>query len=340
MKAGLNLSHERGIALFLVLWVMALLTVIAGEFCHAIRMEVNITRNFKEETEAHYIAAAGVFWAVGRLVIADGTPAPDRAVEMDAEAADPWRRIHGAMPPVSFGNGRFEVVKENESGKVNLNRAGRPLLEMMLNGFDLDETDKKIIVDSILDWRDRDNWRRADGAESDYYSALPRPYFSKNGDFTTVEELLLVRGVTPEIFYGGLAEMVSVFGDRATPAENRAQRRAEPDFNRININAASPRMVRSLPGMTEAAAAEIMAFRKEKDFLSLPQVFALIGPDVYPAISAYITLKPSPFYTIQSTGTVADGGTRQGVRAVVKIDRQQARGYTVLQWIDYLEYRS
>ncbi len=68
------LKSERGIALFLVLWVMALLTVIAGEFCYAIRTEANITRNFKEETQAYYIAVSGLFWAIGKLVVNEFVP--------------------------------------------------------------------------------------------------------------------------------------------------------------------------------------------------------------------------------------------------------------------------
>ena len=62
MKAFRN---EKGIALFLVLWVLTLLSVIAGEFCFAMRTEVNMTRNFKGQTEAYYIALAGMNRAIG-----------------------------------------------------------------------------------------------------------------------------------------------------------------------------------------------------------------------------------------------------------------------------------
>ena len=60
-----------------------------------------------------------------------------------------------------------------------------------------------IIVDSILDWKDADDLHRLNGAESDYYLSLPNPYRAKDANFDTLEELLLVRGVTPEILYGG-----------------------------------------------------------------------------------------------------------------------------------------
>jgi general secretion pathway protein K len=332
-------KSERGIALYLVLWVMALLTVIAGEFCHAVRTEVNVTRNFREETETYYIAAAGVFWAVGELVAGDQMGGAGLMGGGAGDKDDVRRRFNVDIPPVPFGNGQFKVEKENESGKVNLNRAGEPLLRMMLNNFNISDETRNIIVDSILDWRDKDGLRHAGGAENEYYRSLPEPYSCRNDDFTTIEELLLVRGVTPEIFYGGLREMVSVCQEQEKPLEKDKPRRDEADFHRININAASLRMLRSLPGMTEEMAEEIAAYREEKDFQSLPEVFSLVGSDIYTAISSYITLKPSPYYTIRSTGTLPESRTRQGVQAVVKIGRSLKKGYEVIQWIDDLEYR-
>ncbi|TVQ01592.1 MAG: general secretion pathway protein GspK [Planctomycetaceae bacterium] len=58
------------------------------------------------------------------------------------------------------------------------------------------------IADAILDWLDEDDEPRPFGAELEYYSALPTPYAPKNGPIDSVEELLLVRGVTPELLFG------------------------------------------------------------------------------------------------------------------------------------------
>ena len=340
------LKSERGIALFLVLWVMALLTVIAGEFCYAMRTEVNITRNFKEETQTYYIAVSGLFWAIGELVVNEFVPRTVKAPAAEEEPEDIRWRINTDIPAIPFGEGQFKVEKENESGKVNLNRAGASLLKMMLNSFELEDTDKNIIVDSIMDWRDKGNFHRVNGAKDDYYLSLPQPYKCKNGDFTSIEELLLVRGVTPEIFYDGLKDMVTVYQDKETvtvtvTASGRYnQIWEESDFNRININAASPRMLRALPRMTEDMVQAIMKYREKKDFRSLSDLALMVGSDIYAGISPYITLRLSPYYTIKSVGMVKDSQTRQGVQAVVKIDRKLKKGYAVIQWIDCLEYRS
>ena len=58
------------------------------------------------------------------------------------------------------------------------------------------------IADAILDWIDEDDEARPYGAEREYYSTLPTPYEPANGPLQSVEELLLVRGVTPELLFG------------------------------------------------------------------------------------------------------------------------------------------
>lgn len=323
-------------ALFLVLWVMALLTVIAGEFCYSIRTEVDITRNFKEETRAYYIARAGLYWMIGELVTNESLPRPRGTPDGGDVPEDLRWRLTYDMPAVSFGEGRFEVRKENESGKVNLNRAGRSLLKMMLDNFEVDDEDKAVIVDSIMDWRDKNELHHPNGAENDYYRSLAEPYSCKNDDFTTVEELLLVRGVTPRIFYGGLREMVSVYQDAEKSPSSAQKRKAMVDYNRININAASARMLHSLPGMTPETVESVLHFRKKKDFRSRTEIYDIVGPDIYKAISTFITMKPSPYYTIYATGMLDESPARQGVRAVVRIDRKLDKGYDIIQWVDRL----
>lgn len=334
------LKSERGIALYLVLWVMALLTVIAGEFAYAIRTEANITRNFKEETQAYYLATSGVSWAVKELIVNDIVPQPVQPAEAEETQTDVRVRINTNIPPVPFGVGQFKVEIENESGKVNLNRAGEPLLRILLNTFALDDDAKNIIVDSIMDWRDKDNLHRVNGAEDEYYQSLAEPYKCKNGDFTAIEELLLVRGVTPAIFYGGLRDMISVYQTTETPIRPGSPRKVEVDFTRININAGSPQLLHSLPLMTEDSVQEILKYREKKDFRSLAELIPIVGAEIYTAISPYVTLTMSPYYTIKASGILAESRTRQGVQAVVKIDRTLPKGYAVIQWIDNLEYRS
>ena len=331
----------------MVLWVLALLSVIVGEFCFAMRTEVNVTRNFKEQTEAYYIALAGLNRAIGELirneVILQKVKQPKSEKEEEGlegeEEQDRWR-INVDIPPVPYAQGQFEVKISNENGKININGANAALLRIMLNGFDIEEKQKSIIVDSIMDWRDKDNLHRLNGAEDDYYRSLSEPYECKDGDFDSVEELLMVRGVTPEIFYSGLKKMVTVF--KAPDKIKRLSygtKTVRPDLNKININAASPDVLLALPSMTDDLVQEIMNFRKERDFRSLTEISSLIGSDVYNAISPYITLEIGPYFSIMSTGKMEDSKIRQGVEAIVEINNGPKRGHRVVQWRDSVQYQ-
>lgn len=83
------------------------------------------------------------------------------------------------------------ILKLDQAGEGNAKRA-----LMALPGM----TDS--IAESILDWIDEDGTPRQQGAETDYYSALTPGYAPRNGPPATIEELLLVRGVTPQLLFG------------------------------------------------------------------------------------------------------------------------------------------
>ena len=68
----------------------------------------------------------------------------------------------------------------------------------------------------MIDWRDCDSETLPNGAEDDYYLGQRRAHRAKNGYFDSVEELLQVRGVTPEIFFGsegrpGLRDVFTIY---------------------------------------------------------------------------------------------------------------------------------
>ena len=343
-----TLRNERGIALFLVLWILMLLSVIVGEFCHAMRTEVNITRNFKEEAQSYYIARAGVTIGINELLRHLARPAAVVSVKGREEDApeDPWR-INQAMPDFAYGGGFFRVRLEDEGGKVNINRAGPGLLRAMLDGFDLSDAERDVIVDSILDWRDADDFHRMNGAESEYYEALPDPYRAKNGDFSSPEELMRVRGVTAEIFYGGLEEMITVHPGNprlplaAAAGASRGGSHAVPfSYDRINVNAAPVLLLASLPGMTRELAEAVITAREIEPFRSYGDLVSVLGSEAYGAVSPYLAIQRSPVYAVTAVGYPSaesdstGGGLRRGVRAVVEIGPRPDRKYRILQWLD------
>lgn len=131
----------------------------------------------------------------------------------------------GLSPTLGYSGIRFGL--QNESAKLNINtltvleqnselfEAGLALVGQDLagdsEGGQLGIAESLLMAlpgmtedtaDAILDWLDEDDEARLLGAEAEYYNALPTPYSPSNGPLQTVEELLLVRGVTPNLLFG------------------------------------------------------------------------------------------------------------------------------------------
>jgi general secretion pathway protein K len=340
MTKNFALMNNRGVALLLVMWILVLLTVISGQFCHTMRTEVNITRNFKEETRAYYIARAGFNMAVAGLVSKDQR----RNLNTDSQSDIIQWRINAPIDPIPFAGGHAHVWIENEKGKIHINRSTPKFLKSIINGYYPDENMRDVITASILDWRDKDQLSRVNGAENDYYNALPDPYNCGDSDFKSVEELLLVRGISRELFFNGLRDMVTVYPrpshllkKKKAPGEEDNKKDQET-FDKINVNAASKTLLRSLPMMTDDLAQEIETYRLEKDIDKYSDLIQIVGSRIYTAILPFFTLNMSPYYTINAMGTLDGTRIKQGIRAVVKIDQRLENKYHILQWVDGLEY--
>jgi len=99
------------------------------------------------------------------------------------------------MPAMSLMSGDVSGLLGAAEGQAEELSLAQSLL-MALPGMTID------VADAILDWLDEDDDPRPFGAEQEHYSTLPTPYAPKNGPIDSVEELLLVRGVTPELLFG------------------------------------------------------------------------------------------------------------------------------------------
>lgn len=176
---------SRGLALVSALWIMVILLVLVAGFSLSVRTEITLARNYGARTRALLLARA----AIQREIIELQTEATPYTA-----ADEPWAYWTSEDDHLVLETGSFRIEAVDESGKINLNTVTE---EILLNLFQAQE-----LVDAILDWRDEDDLPRMYGAESDYYQMLERPYKAKNGLFDTTQELLLVAGVTPELFFG------------------------------------------------------------------------------------------------------------------------------------------
>jgi hypothetical protein len=197
-------GREAGVALLLAVWLLALLAVVSGEFMFSTRVRAAAERNKRDDLRAWALAIAGYHAAVAAL---------DAKITGLSAGTDGKLLIHydgekdglpAAAEKVALGDGHYSWSISDEDGLQNINDASRPMLVAILKQCGLPAgADRDTVADSILDWKDSNRDHRLNGAEEDYYRGLDPPYSAKDAPFDVIEELLLVRGVTPRLFAGG-----------------------------------------------------------------------------------------------------------------------------------------
>lgn len=295
--------EEGGVALILVLSIMVILVTIVGEFSYSMRTEINITRNFKEEEEAYQLALAGAESAKMEILSAEnpaemyvngnGTLVFKISEDEEGEAEEPERKD-------SLGGGTFKYTISDEDGKLNLNKASINQIKDLFLDSGVDVGDVDIIVDSIMDWRDTNDLHMLNGAEEDYYRSLEKPYSCKDGPFDSVEELLLVRGMTPEILYGTSKQSDEEDGEGEDNYEGVAEYLTVKGSGKVNINTA-PRVVLEL--VMGAEMADDILIQREN------------GPISRPVGKGKVS---SSFFTVVSSGFSADGKIMRTVKLILQ----------------------
>lgn len=178
-------KRQCGVALILVLWILVILTIMAASFSLSLRRETELVRNALARAEAIALAEGGVYHAMLMLL-------PD----------DPMRRWRADGTIYEFGldSARIRVQIYDEAGKIDLNGAQEELLLGAVVRAGLSREEASAVIDAILDWRDRDDLRRLNGAEADDYKDAGYSYGPRNKPFQTLEELQLVKGVTAALY--------------------------------------------------------------------------------------------------------------------------------------------
>jgi len=275
-----RLNHD-GIALLMVLWILAILSVIALTFSYMARTETISTISFKENLEEKFLAEAGIERGIAELFYR--THYRDQQIEF--EGTEVWK-TDGTAYVSQLGNGFYTVSIVDDSGKVDINEASDVLLRNLFLNAGVEAGETEIIVDSILDWRDQDDLHRLNGAENGYYQSLPNPYQAKNGNFDTVEELILVRGMTYEILYGdgkkkGIFDLLTVHAETDT----------------ININSAPREVLMTIPGMTPEIADQLISIRETHEISGIDAIPG-VPPETLASMEPYISTDESEAFTL------------------------------------------
>ena len=297
------LPGGRGIALLMVLWVLTILMVIVFSFSYMTRADIHASLTFKEWTAKKFLAEAGIERGIMEIFY--------RVQNLNAPAVDGsevWK-TDGTPYKVDTDNGRFVVSIIDESGKININTLNDTsgiIFKNLLMNSGVQEEIADTIVDSTLDWKDNTggDLHRLHGAGDDYYMSLPNPYKPPHDIFQTLEELLLVKGMTPDILYGdgkkkGIINFLTVNSASAA----------------INLNAAAREVLAAIPGIGDDDIEAILSLRDNPADAAGLQAF--LGK-ITPPFNGFVTSGATgSTFTIDSIGLKGDEKSGCAIRATV-----------------------
>jgi general secretion pathway protein K len=293
--------------------MISIIVAVTIQLNRSMRSEVYEAANLSDGIRLRYVAQSG-FYAGEALLLADKNA-------FDALTED-WAKTEmlALKSEGLFDNSSFTLLIEDEGGKIPVNRlvvgSGynapvRDLLLRLLTGpdFHLSQAQAGEIVDAVKDWIDADDDVTGTGAEGGYYAGLERPYAAKNAPLDCIEELLMVKGITRELFYGtgespGLLSCLTVYGDASVV--------------KININTAPKPVLRALSAEMTGDAVELLDEyrRDERNNLADPGWYSQIRGATGLNIPAGLTSIVSDTFRITAVGL--QGRMTQRINAVVK----------------------
>ena len=306
-----------------VLWIVLVISFISFALAATVRVELNSTGNSFDSERAVFMAKGAAEAVLQKLK--DPKVFPE----------SPMREERG-LYIVKFDSGEVRVKVETDSSRIDLNGADEKMMGAMFASMGIEPDTSNALVDSILDWRDADDVARPNGAEiNDYGSSfvggkkLPR-----NAPFGDMLELMLVKHMTSEIYFGGVTY---------DPNTNRNQKTiglrdvatVGSGSNLIDVNTAPFEVLVALPGMDRSVAANIVAEREKNSFADTKDLLGRL-PDLNnsPAHDYLTTTAGLPNLLI-AKATVRPSGTSRTVRLRLRTERmKKIITYDPLVYID------
>ncbi|SRR6266508_2603355 len=319
-----KLAGEHGVALILVLWIFMFLFVVAFEFSTSTREEAAAAHRFSDETVGYYLAVAGFERGLYDFLNQQaGTGSLQQDKKSDLFDGS-WREEGG-------GAGLSRVRLIDEGGKININRVSEETLRRVFTNLGIVDVQRDILVDSIMDWRDADDLHRTNGAENDYYASLSPVYTPKNGPLDSVEELLWIRGMTADLFFG--------YDEEKGPSTDNPRRVAlrelftvDSPIDRVNLRTASAEVIHALMGIPLEKCQAFIEERKKLSEKSLADLLPLLGIGAGDAaLQMFIFTNPS-VVAVEAEGRVEDARLPRRVKGIVRLGG--AQGFEVLRWVD------
>lgn len=296
-------TRQNGFVIIVVLCIVMMLAVMLFGFNSESRMNLRVVENSMRSEQALNCARAGLNITIAAI-----------RNTVDESTSEPLQKLLSEKNTFDLFVGTCSITMVDESSKLNINllknkhgKLDRARIDQLLRLIDVINKDipddlaiSHGLVPSIIDWVDNDDQvtylpfikSKNIGAESNYYNRLKMPYACKDRQFDTIQELLLVKGMTAQT-YTAIRDYITVYGD-----------------GKININCASRPVIESLSEKMDSALARlIIEQRKYQPFRSVTQLRNVPGmtDEIYYDINKSITVdNQSQYYHVTSCGTVDD----------------------------------
>jgi general secretion pathway protein K len=347
--------NNRGIALLITISVTTILVAAALEYNRRARFAVISTAAARDRLTLSYMASSGVHIAMALLV-------KDKSESQFDSLAEDWanpEKIDELIQEIPFEAGKLSVTITDEMSKIQVNALVKFPDSRQFNGDQAmlwdrflrsirseeeltDDSEPLAIVNSVKDWLDSGDDEATtglSGAESSYYQDLDPPYASRNGPIQDLNELLLIKGITPQI-YKNSEEAPGLSGFMTVHGVSKGAGTAFSWPGRININTADVPVLTALLGPENQELAQaIFDFRQEAaadkdshDF-SNPRWYNQIAGLGDVAINTNLITTSSDVYSVKSQASLNE--TKTSVIAVVQREKNPETGKwtcKVLSW--------
>ncbi|MEH6608879.1 MAG: hypothetical protein V7696_05890 [Halioglobus sp.] len=293
-------SHRQatGYALISVLWLVALLSVIATGLAYASRQHILTVSSVVSGTKARYLADGAAQLVLANLL---------SQIETDRLLAD------GETVELTLPGGVVEISVYDEYGKIDLNRASTSLLARFLYSLDVEPAYADALADAIADYRDEDDLKHLNGAEDEDYIKADLAWESKDSKLASVDELRRVYGMTEQVF-----EVM-----RPHVTVHTSKRGVNPEVASLQVlMAISDDSPQSLEHYIEQRRLN------HRDGLPLPP-----APHVQ---RQYLLKRRGTVYTVQARGK-SEAGIEAGTTTTFSLRRSQSRPQiNTLDWQPYV----
>ncbi|MDR3579060.1 MAG: type II secretion system minor pseudopilin GspK [Oryzomonas sp.] len=306
------MKGEKGFALVLTLVVTALMVAAAVELIHQVYVDTSLSRSFRDGQQASLLAESG---ADGGRSLLQMVTSGQSYTSLSDKWAVPFKQ--------EDETGRIEITITEESAKINLNalvQADNSVNQgtmTILKGLGAQLQIPDSAWNALADWIDTDDLPLPGGAENSYYKTLNPPYSAHNGRMTTLNELSLVKGFTPD--------MVARLGPFVTVYANQGSSLVAQTVT-VNVNTAPKEVLMAFdPRISAGMAEQILEQRQLAPFKTIGELSSRVNP-LFTSITG-LTCQGTVF-RITARGFVKDAA--RTVEAVVR-----TTGNAILSWQEF-----